>query len=1357
MTSIALTALDSSDVFGFVSSKLEATTEHGLSRLDVRCSNLSVAVDAAVGDDSEETPVPTLLSDLKKELAGITAKKRVVTKHILKSVSGVFEPGTMTLVLGQPGSGKSTLLKVLAGRFPTSKTTRIDGDRASILRTLPQHVAYVTQHDMHFPALTVRETLEFAHECCGGDLLDRMEKQCVYGTAAENEAAVKAARALFKDYPDVVIQQLGLDQCQHTIVGDAMMRGVSGGERKRVTLGEMLFGDKRVLLMDEISTGLDSATAFDIVSTQRVIARAMKKTVVMSLLQPSPEVFELFDNVLILNDGEVVYHGPCHDVAQHFTSIGYVCPPERNVADFLVDLGTDQQQQYRLPVGRVGYIPTIACEFADAFVRSEVSRSMLEKLRQPEDERFLLVNQPVLASHPEFHQSFWKSTKTLLRRQAKTTFRNRAYILGRVITVVIVGFLYGTLFYQFEPTEVQVVLGVTFMVNLFLAVGQSTENPAFMAAREVFYKQRGANFYRTSSYLVAYAACQIPLALFETALCGSIIYWACGFVSSGSNFLLFELFLFLTNLSFSSWFFFVAAVSPNIQIAEPLGMLSVLIYVLFTGFVVTKDRIPDYLMWLYWMNPLGWIYRSLSVLQYRHESMDICIYDGIDYCGAYGKTMGEYFLGTFDIPSEKYWIPLGLGYLLLSYVAFMAMTHWALENCRYETPEGASVGIQQAESPCFDQETTSGDSIGLIQTPKEIDNTGSAFVILEHAQAVQPITVAFMDLWYSVPDPKKPKESIDLLKGVSGYAMPSTVTALMGSSGAGKTTLMDVIAGRKTGGKVQGQILLNGYPATDLAIRRCTGYCEQMDVHSDTATFREALTFSAFLRQGSDVPDSYKLDSVNECLQLLDLGPIADKIIRGSSMEQLKRLTIGVELAAQPSVLFLDEPTSGLDARAAKHIMDGVRKVADTGRTIICTIHQPSYEVFQVFDQLLLLKRGGETVFFGDLKDDAREMIAHFESIEGVPKMSDGYNPAAWMLDVIGAGVGGGDGTVSGDIGAVPAVSSDFVAEFDRSVFKERLVADLNREGVAMPSPGALALVFSSKRAASEWTQMRLLMARFFRMYWRNADYNLTRFVVAVVMALIFAALFAGAEYESFQGVNSGLGMLYMSIIFVGVVSYKGAVLVAFRDRAAFYRERASQTYNAFWYFFAMMVVELPYVFLSALLFTSVFFPSVGFSGVYEFLVFWLFYGLAMLMQVHLGQLLAILMPSFEAAAGVGMLCISIIMVHMGFNPPASALPTLYKWIYYVVPQKYVLSIVAAIIFCDCPGGDGTSNNLGCRVLENAPPTLPVNVTVKQYVESMFLMKHEEIWLGTAVVLGYGMLVPLFILLSLRFVHHGNK
>lgn len=126
------------------------------------------------------------------------------------------------------------------------------------------------------------------------------------------------------------------------------------------------------------------------------------------------------------------------------------------------------------------------------------------------------------------------------------------------------------------------------------------------------------------------------------------------------------------------------------------------------------------------------------------------------------------------------------------------------------------------------------------------------------------MTLAFQDLWYSVRSPTNPNESLDLLKGISGFAMPGSITALMGSSGAGKTTLMDVIAGRKTEGTIKGKILLNGYEATDLAIRRSTGYCKQMDIHSEAATFREALTFSSFLRQDSSIPDSKKYDSVNE-------------------------------------------------------------------------------------------------------------------------------------------------------------------------------------------------------------------------------------------------------------------------------------------------------------------------------------------------------------------------------------------------------------------------------------------------------------------------------------------------------------
>ncbi|KUG01591.1 Pleiotropic drug resistance protein ABC superfamily [Phytophthora nicotianae] len=334
---------------------------------------------------------------------------------------------------------------------------------------------------------------------------------------------------------------------------------------------------------------------------------------------------------------------------------------------------------------------------------------------------------------------------------------------------------------------------------------------------------------------------------------------------------------------------------------------------------------------------MAWSVRALAVNQYTDSSFDTCVYKGVDYCTNYNMTMGEYSLTTFEVPTERFWLWCGMVFMAAAYVFFIFLSCVALEYHRYESPENVTLDPVNKDS--------SSEEYGLMNTPRSSLNEAVVSVAPDREKHFIPVTIAFKDLWYTVPDPANPKDTIDVLKGISGYALPGTITALMGSSGAGKTTPMDVIAGRKTGGKISGQILLNGHSATDLAIRRSTGYCEQMDIHSESATIREALTFSAFLRQGADVPDSSKHDSVNECLDLLDLHPIADQIIR---VEQMKRLTIGVEMAAQPSVLFLDEPTSGLDARSSKLIMDGVRKVANTGRTVLCTIHQPSTEVFSV-------------------------------------------------------------------------------------------------------------------------------------------------------------------------------------------------------------------------------------------------------------------------------------------------------------------------------------------------------------------------------------------------------------------------
>ncbi|ETP49104.1 hypothetical protein F442_05285, partial [Phytophthora nicotianae P10297] len=502
---------------------------------------------------------------------------------------------------------------------------------------------------------------------------------------------------------------------------------------------------------------------------------------------------------------------------------------------------------------------------------------MMEDLHGPVHPNLIEDKTKHIDPIPEFHQNFWDSTIGVVRRQITLTMRDTAFLIGRSVMVILMGLLYSSVFYQFDETNAQLVMGIIFNAVMFVSLGQQAQIPTFMAAREVFYKQRRANFFRTSSFVLSNSVSQIPLGFAESLVFGSILYWMCGYVSTVEAFLLFELMLFLTNLAMAAWFFFLSCASPDLNVANPISMVSILFFVLFAGFVITKDQIPDYLIWIYWINPMAWGVRALAVNQYTDDSFDTCVYNDVDYCANYNMTMGEYSLTTFEVPTEKFWLWYGMVFMAAAYVFFMFLSYISLEYHRFESPENVTLDNGNKEE--------TSDDYGLLKTPRSSQAGDETLVTVapDSEKHFIPVTIAFKDLWYSVPDPANPKDTIDLLKGISGYALPGTITALMGSSGAGKTTLMDVIAGRKTGGKITGQILLNGHPATDLAIRRSTGYCEQMDIHSESATIREALTFSAFLRQGADVPDSFKYDSVNECLELLDLHPIADQIIRGSS------------------------------------------------------------------------------------------------------------------------------------------------------------------------------------------------------------------------------------------------------------------------------------------------------------------------------------------------------------------------------------------------------------------------------------------------------------------------------------------
>ncbi|GKB66677.1 AAA+ ATPase domain-containing protein [Tanacetum coccineum] len=201
------------------------------------------------------------------------------------------------------------------------------------------------------------------------------------------------------------------------------------------------------------------------------------------------------------------------------------------------------------------------------------------------------------------------------------------------------------------------------------------------------------------------------------------------------------------------------------------------------------------------------------------------------------------------------------------------------------------------------------------------------------------------------------EKRLQLLYDITGAFRPGVLTALMGVSGAGKTTLLDVLAGRKTSGTIEGDIKIGGYPKVQDTFARISGYCEQTDVHTPQITVEESVIFSAWLRLHHEVDSNTKYRFIEEILETVELYAMKDALVgipgvSGLSTEKRKRLTIAVEVVVNPSIIFMDEPTTGLDARSAAIVMRAVKNIVDTCRTIVCTIHQPSIDIFEAFDEV---------------------------------------------------------------------------------------------------------------------------------------------------------------------------------------------------------------------------------------------------------------------------------------------------------------------------------------------------------------------------------------------------------------------
>nr|XP_034594035.1 ABC transporter G family member 35 isoform X1 [Setaria viridis] len=1325
--------------------------------IEVRFEHLKAEADVRVGTSG----LPTVLNSITNTLEEVASALRVHRSRkqampILHDVSGIVKPRRMTLLLGPPGSGKTTLLLALAGRL--DKDLKVSGkvtyNGHGMDEFVPERTAaYISQHDLHIGEMTVRETLEFSARCQGVgsrfDMLTELSRREKVGNIkpdADIDAFMKACAMRGQEanvISDYILKILGLDICADTMVGDEMLRGISGGQRKRVTTGEMLVGPANALFMDEISTGLDSSTTFQIIKSLRQAIHILGGTALISLLQPAPETYDLFDDIILLSDGQIVYQGPREGVLEFFLSLGFKCPERKGVADFLQEVTSRKDQKQYWGRHNKPYQYVSVKEFACAFQSFHAGRAIANELAVPFDKS---KNHPAALTTSRYGVSARELLKANIDREILLMKRNSFVYIFRTLQLMMVSTMAMTLFFRTKMhrdsvTDGRIYLGALFFAVIMIMFNGLSELALTIIKLPVFFKQRDLLFFPAWAYTIPTWILKIPISFLEVGGFVFMSYYVIGFDPNVGRFFKQYLLLLAVNQMAASLFRFVGGAARNMIVANVFGSFMLLIFMVLGGFILVRDKVKKWWIWGYWISPLMYAQNAISVNEMLGHSWDKIMNSSVS-----NETLGVQSLKSRGVFPEAKWYWIGLGALLGFVMLFNCLFTLALAYLKPYGESHPSISEEELKEKYANLKgnALAEDSLALGSSHRAtVGITGSGSATAENHSCTRgmvlpfaPLSLTFNNIKYFVDMPQEMKthgvveDRLELLKGVSGSFRPGVLTALMGVSGAGKTTLMDVLAGRKTSGYIEGNIRISGYPKKQETFARVSGYCEQNDIHSPQVTVYESLLFSAWLRLPKDVDSNTRKMFIEEVMELVELKPLRNALVglpgvNGLSTEQRKRLTIAVELVANPSIIFMDEPTSGLDARAAAIVMRTVRNTVDTGRTVVCTIHQPSIDIFEAFDELFLMKRGGEEIYVGPLGHRSSELIKYFEGIQGVRKIKDGYNPATWMLEVT---------TVSQE----QTLGVDFSDLYKKSELYHRRNRALIQE-LSEPPAGSSDLHFRNQYSQSFFMQCLACLWKQNLSYWRNPAYNAVRLFFTTIIALIFGTIFwdLGGKMGQPQDLFNAMGSMYAAVLFIGVLNAMSVQPVVSVERTVFYRERAAGMYSALPYAFGQVTIELPYTLAQASVYGIIVYSMIGFEWTAAKFFWYLFFMyFTFLYFTFYGMMAVGLTPSYHVASIVSSAFYAIWNLFSGFIIPRPKVPIWWKWYCWACPVAWTLYGLVVSQF-----GDITT------AMDNG---VPVNVFVEKY----FGFKHS--WLGVvaAVVVAFAVLFAClfgFAIMKLNF------
>ncbi|VDC04768.1 unnamed protein product [Peniophora sp. CBMAI 1063] len=1267
------------------------------------------------------TTLPGYIRSLFRRRSG----KRI---DILRNFEGVLRESEMLVVLGRPGAGCSTLLKTITGEthgFFIEDEQCINYQGITFDRMHKEfrgETIYNAEVDVHFPNLTVGDTLTFAAQA-------RTPHTRMPGISREQYAA---------HMRDVIMAVFGISHTFNTKVGNDFIRGVSGGERKRVSLAEVALAGSPLQCWDNSTRGLDSASALEFVRTLRLQTKYMGSSAAVAIYQASQDIYDVFDKVVVLYEGRQIYFGPCGAAKAFFVDMGFHCLPRQTTADFLTSLTNPAERLVR--PGFEGQVPRTPDEFAKRWQESADRQALLQDIASFDREfstsetqayQTMLANRRLTQSQSlrprsPYTISVPMQIKLCLTRAFSRLRLDMSIFFTQVFSNVIMGLVISSIFYNL-PSDTSSFYNrgsLLFFAILMNAFQSNLEILQLYEQRPIVEKHKRMAMYHPFAEAIASMICDLPAKILTGVSFNLVLYFMTNLRREPGAFFIFLLFSFTITLAMSMIFRTIGASSKTIAQAMTPASIILLALIIYTGFVVPTPNMHGWARWINWIDPIAYAFEALMVNEFDGRTFPCVTYvpTGPGYtdrasqiCAVVGGVAGAssvegrvYVNQSYQYFKGHLWRNFGI--LLGFTVFFCAVYLLAVEFVTSAKSKGEVLVFRRGHTPAElkmvrKDDEEAGTPIGKVEFDQAIqEKADQAVAIIQEQTAI----FHWEDVTYDV---KVKGGQRRLLDHVDGWVEPGKLTALMGASGAGKTTLLDVLASRVTMGVVGGSMLVDGNER-DESFQRKTGYVQQQDLHLETSTVREALLFSARLRQPRSVPDSEKKSYVQEIINLLEMEKYADAVVgvpgEGLNVEQRKRLTIGVELVAKPELLlFLDEPTSGLDSQTAWSICTLLRKLANHGQAILCTIHQPSALLFQSFDRLLFLQSGGKTVYFGDIGENSHILTQYFER-QGAPACPPDANPAEWMLHVIGAAPGSN---------AVRDFSEAWRGSKELIAVKAHL-AELR----ANPKHHNAADDIEAHRAfaASAWQQFYYVTHRVFQQLWRTPSYIWAKLILCILTGLFIGFTFfkAGRTIQDLQDQMFSVFMLL--IVFGSLVNQAMPHFVTQRDLYEV-RERPSKAYSWKAFMLANILVELPWNTLAAVtLFFTYYYPiglyrnaqftdAVTERGGLFFAFIWQF----LLFTSTFTHMIIAGIPDAVTGGNLANLLFSLCLVFNGVLAPPTgptAFPHFWIFMYRVSPFTYLVDGMLSVAVANSPAE--------CSAIENSIVNPPAGQTCGEYFQS---------------------------------------